>query len=117
MEGVLCVAYFCIGCWEIQTGLKNPTYVGWVEGGAVYVLGAPLCLWLGWRRRQVDNNGILFYLLLPQVARILSEGLKWRAGEPRAEWPWDSCLLAAVILAMIVWEIRVLRKDALRASV
>ena len=112
----LCITYFCLGLWEFRTGWNNSGQVGWVQGGAVYMIGIPPCVWLAWRWRDTWRNALLHILLVSQLAEITQRGWAWRAGQDRAEWPWINSIFAILMLVFIVWEACRARKDATKEA-
>lgn len=108
----LCITYFCLGLWQFQTGWDNPKQIGWIQGGAVYMIGMLACAWLAWIRRNTQRNTFLHILLIAQLSEATQRGYAWRAHEEGAEWPMANSILAIIMLALILWEAHSARKAA-----
>ena len=110
----LCISYLYIGCLNFQRGWNNPGDAGGIEGGTIYIIGALVCSWLAWRRRNSKHNAFLFIIFFALLAHSTEDCFKWLAKEKGAGWPLTGCILTVFCLAMILWEALSHRKSIAR---
>lgn len=110
---VLC-ALFGLGAWKIYAGWQHPEYLGWTTSGTIYITGMLTCAVLLWRRRGTTYSVTAPFMFTMQLANFAEGILKWRTREEGAAWPTIPCILGLVFFALIIWEERNRRKEAVR---
>ncbi|MGV3659100.1 MAG: hypothetical protein ACO1TE_02920 [Prosthecobacter sp.] len=118
---LLLVAFvFYHGTWQLQVGLDNAGYVGWIPDGAILITGMVACAWLVWRRRHTERSVLAHVMFVMQLGTFVGDLLKWQAKEEGAAWPVMRCVLGLLFLALIIAEEinhrRAAAKDATRES-
>lgn len=92
------------GGWQLHIAWDNPRLVGWIPSGTLLLIGSMVCAYLVWRRHGTQRSTLLPLMFVMNSASLVKDILQWQAKKEDAVWLMTSCILVALILALIIAE-------------